>query len=84
MILVDADLRKPSQHRLFGVPRRPGLAEALRSGFSPTLLQPVPGVPNLRLLTSGETVPNPAELLGSQRMHRLVAQLHGEADILSV
>jgi Mrp family chromosome partitioning ATPase len=33
-------------------------------------------------LASGEIVPNPAELLGSQRMHQLVQQLRGEADIL--
>jgi non-specific protein-tyrosine kinase len=83
VILVDADLRKPRQHRIFGLVRQPGLAEGLRSGsFSPSLLQEVPGVPNLRVLTSGEIVPNPAEVLGSQRMHQLVEQLHAEADIL--
>ena len=82
VILVDADLRKPRQHRIFGVPRQPGLAEALRGGYAPELLRPVPGVPNLRLLTSGETVPNPAEILGSQRMRQLVEQLHAEADFI--
>jgi capsular exopolysaccharide synthesis family protein len=82
VILVDADLRKPRQHRIFGVARQPGLAEALRGGFAPELLRPVPGVPNLRLLTSGETVPNPAEVLGSQRMRQLVEQLHAEADFV--
>ncbi|MFN8468107.1 MAG: polysaccharide biosynthesis tyrosine autokinase [Caldilineaceae bacterium] len=82
VILVDADLRKPRQHRIFGVPRQPGLAEALRGGFAPEVLRQVAGVPNLRLLTSGETVPNPAEVLGSQRMRQLVEQLHAEADII--
>jgi non-specific protein-tyrosine kinase len=83
VILVDADLRKPRQHRIFGLMRQPGLAEGLRSGsFSPSLLQDAPSVPNLRVLTSGEIVPNPAEVLGSQRMHQLVEQLHAEADIL--
>ena len=82
VILVDADLRKPRQHRIFGALRQPGLAEALRSGFSPDLLQPVAGVPNLRLLTSGETVPNPAEVLGSQRMRQLFEQLRAEADFI--
>ncbi len=83
VIVVDADLRKPRQHRIFGLMRQPGLTEALRSGsFSPSLLQEAPGVPNLRVLTSGEIVPNPAEVLGSQRMRQLVEQLHAEADIL--
>ena len=82
VILVDADLRKPRQHRIFGALRQPGLAEALRSGFTPDLLQPVAGVPNLRLLASGETVPNPAEVLGSQRMRQLFEQLRGEADFV--
>jgi capsular exopolysaccharide synthesis family protein len=83
VIVVDADLRKPRQHRIFGLMRQPGLTEALRSGsFSPSLLQEAPGVPNLRVLTSGEIVPNPAEVLGSQRMRQLVEQLHAESDIL--
>ena len=82
VILVDADLRKPRQHRIFSALRQPGLAEALRSGFSPDLLQPVAGVPNLRLLASGETVPNPAEVLGSQRMRQLYDQLRAEADFV--
>lgn len=83
VILVDADLRKPRQHHIFGVPRQPGLAEAVRSGvFSRELLRPVAGVPNLRLLTVGESVPNPAEVLGSQRMRDLVKQMRAEADIL--
>ena len=82
VILVDADLRKPRQHSIFGAPRQPGLAEALRGGFAPEVLRPVAGVPTLRLLTSGETVPNPAEVLGSQRMRQLVQQLRAEADFL--
>ncbi len=82
VILVDADLRKPRQHQIFGALRQPGLAEALRSGFTPELLQPIAGVPNLRLLASGETVPNPADVLGSQRMRQLFDQLRAEADFL--
>ncbi|MFN8468701.1 MAG: polysaccharide biosynthesis tyrosine autokinase [Caldilineaceae bacterium] len=82
VILIDADLRKPRQHHIFRLLRLPGLAEALRGGFSSDLLQPVAGVPNLRVLTAGEGVPNPAEVLGSQRMRQLVEKLRGEADML--
>jgi non-specific protein-tyrosine kinase len=82
VILIDADLRKPRQHRIFGCRRQPGLAEALRDSFSAELLQAVPRVPNLYVLPAGESVPNPAEVLGSQRMQQLVKELNGVADIL--
>ena len=39
-------------------------------------------VPNLSLLTSGKVPPNPAELLGSQRMQQLIAQLHEQAEMI--
>lgn len=83
VILIDADLRKPRQHQLFGLYGQPGLTDALRSGeVTPELLQKVPGVPMLRVLTAGEIVPNPSEVLGSQRMRQLAADLQADADIL--
>jgi non-specific protein-tyrosine kinase len=83
VILVDADLRKPRQDRLLGVLRQPGLAEALRGNMGAAgLLQPVAGVPHLQVLAAGEPVPNPAEVLGSQRMRQLAEQLRAQADIV--
>lgn len=83
VVLVDADLRKPKQHTNFGLPRRPGLAEALVTGqVADSALQPVANVPTLRVLTAGESVPNPAELLGSQRMRQLMQQLAEQVDII--
>jgi capsular exopolysaccharide synthesis family protein len=81
--LVDADLRKPRQHHIFGIKRQPGLAEALVTGeLTPALLQSIPQVPNLQVLTCGESVPNPAEVLGSHRFQQLMAQLGEQSDII--
>ena len=83
VILVDADLRKPKQHRMWGLPRQPGLAEALVMGeVPPGLLNPVAGVPNLRILTAGEKIPNPAEVLGSLRMQHMAEKLLEIADMV--
>jgi len=83
VLLVDADLRKPRQHKVFGLPQNPGLTDALIvGGNSPEHYIRATPVPNLSLLTSGKIPPNPAELLGSQRMKQLIEQLHEYADII--
>lgn len=83
VVLVDADLRKPTQHKLFALNRQPGLSDALLADDTPLAhyLHEV-DVPNLCLLPSGMTPPNPAELLSSQRMRHLLEALHAEADVI--
>lgn len=85
VVLVDADLRRPMLHRTFELRRSPGLADALlNETLAPgDFLQPGP-LPNLRILTCGGEVPNPAELLGSQRMQNLVQRLQQEVDLLII
>jgi len=83
VLLVDADMRRPRQHKIFGLPQNPGLTDALILGSSsPEHYIRATPVPNLSLLTSGKIPPNPAELLGSQRMHQLIEQLHEHAEII--
>ena len=76
-LLIDADFRRPSQHRIFGRIRNVGLSNLLVKDVSQqeaiTSFEPVS---NLWLLTSGPTPPNPSELLGSSRMKDLMAVLH--------
>ncbi len=83
VILVDADLRRPQQHRIFQRTASYGLSTALVDAATPvtSFLQPT-DVPGLRLLTSGPIPPNPAELLGSQRMAQLMQTLTQEADMV--
>lgn len=85
VILVDADLRRPQQHRIFQRTASYGLSTALVDAATPvtSFLQPT-DVPGLRLLTSGPIPPNPTELLGSQRMAQLMQALHQEADMVIV
>jgi capsular exopolysaccharide synthesis family protein len=73
VLAVDADLRRPSLHEQFGLRAAPGLSEVLaRSRRAGRLIRPTP-VRGLRVLPSGETPPNPSELLGSERLRRLLA-----------
>lgn len=82
--LVDADLRRPTVAKLFGVDNWIGLTSALISqdGLEGTV-QPS-RVPGLTLLTSGPVPPNPAELLGSQRMADLLAELEAKFDVVII
>lgn len=83
VVLVDADLRRPTLHDAFDVRREPGLTDLLvaeRLRPSEALIET--HIDGLRLLPSGTLPPNPAELLGSERMKRVLAQLEEEADVV--
>jgi receptor protein-tyrosine kinase len=74
-LLIDADFRRPSQHRIFGRVRNVGLSNLIvQDAHENEAITAVEGVPNLWLLTSGPTPPNPSELLGSGRMRELMAK----------
>lgn len=70
-LLVDADLRHPRQHRLFGASDEQGLAQAIQSG-APPLLQPVHGLPRMSLLTAGTVPGDPLDLLSSRRFASMI------------
>ena len=82
-LLVDADLRKPVQHNVFGHPRGPGLSEYLVgevTDLSSIIHQTK--IEKLSILTAGGLPPNPSELLGSSAMSELVDQLENEWDMV--
>jgi protein-tyrosine kinase len=66
--LVDSDLRRPTLHRIFGLSNNRGLTTALLEGASLKDIAQATLVPHLSLVTSGPLPPNPAELVGSNRM----------------
>ncbi len=77
-LLVDADFRRPSQHRIFGRVRNVGLSNLMIHEVpEDELVRPVEGVPNLFFVPSGPTPPNPSELLGSPRMKSVLAHFRG-------
>ena len=82
-VIVDTDLRRPVQHQIFQIPNLGGLTELLRSpGLEIGSHLRKTKVDNLQILTAGGLPPNPAELLGSQRMGQLLANLNELADIV--
>lgn len=83
VVLVDADLRRPSAHKFFKLDNKFGLTNLLlRDGVpAESMLQSAP-IPGLLVLASGPIPPNPAELLGSPRMARVIAQLKEGADVV--
>ena len=82
-LLVDADLRNPSIHRLFGVANDGGLSTLLLRRHEPaSAWTQATNVPNLWVLTSGPLPPNPSGLLGSDRLSARLTELRAEADYL--
>ncbi len=80
-ILVDGDLRRPSLHRLFDLSAEPGLTSTLLDDGAGLPLQQT-SVEHLHLLASGPKPPNPADLLGSRVIDRLIETLTQQADIV--
>jgi len=83
VLLVEADLRRPSLHQIFELPNRTGLTTLLLNENQDAASAPVDTrVPGLRVLTSGPLPPNPSELLASQRMRTRLAELRELADVV--
>ena len=80
VVIVEADLRKPSLQHLFGLPNGPGLSEYLAGAVD--LKQVMRFLPDqhLTVITAGSTPGNPAELLGSTAMRRLLDALRTAFD----
>ncbi len=80
VVLVDADLRRPSLLEAFQPPQPFGLSDHLVGEVSlDDVVQPT-RYPSLHFVPAGRSAPNPAELLGSQRMRDFLAQLRGRFD----
>ena len=82
VILVDADLRRPTVHEKFGVRNTPGLTNVLVGAMSIDLALQQTEVENLKLMTSGPIPPNPAELLNSRSFEQVVEQMKDRADVV--
>ncbi|HYF59415.1 MAG TPA: chain length determinant protein tyrosine kinase EpsG [Burkholderiaceae bacterium] len=83
-LIIDADLRHPTQHHNFGLPNRMGLSGVLSRRAGLEEIVPVPAVGNLSLLPSGPLPPNPQELLGRPEFSRLLNELSSVYDVILV
>lgn len=77
VLLMDADLRRPELHALFGLPEAPGLAEALAGAATSEGAPPTPaalptGIENLWLLPAGRPTHNPSDLLAPAALEEVL------------
>jgi len=84
VLLIDADMRRPSLHRAFGLRESPGLSDALMGEEDWRGMTAEVGVPNLRLLAAGSPSDVPAELLSSERMGTLIEEAEAEHEFVVI
>jgi chain length determinant protein tyrosine kinase EpsG len=83
-LVIDADLRHPRQHRLFGVPGRIGLSSVLAGRAGPDVCVPVAELPGLSVLPAGTVPPNPQELLARNALSHLLSALRSSYEVILV
>lgn len=89
VLLIDADMRKPRLHQVFGVSNRSGLSNLLRertpsNGTPLAGLVQATGIPELFVLSSGPGAPSIPNLLHSERMAELLAKARAEFDTILI
>ena len=79
-LLIDANMRKPRMHRVFGIEGGAGLSNILSGRMAQRVLSPVTDLPSLFVLPGGTVPPNPLELLESSAFGLLIGELLGKFD----
>ncbi len=80
--IVDSDMRRPMLHRMFGLTNTRGLMTALLEGGTLETVAQATHIKNLSVVTSGPLPPNPAELVGSNRMRECLETATKQYDIV--
>ena len=84
VLVIDADLRNPTQHKIFKLENGQGLSVALVQDQDYRTYLRETAVPGLLVLTGGPIPPNPAELVGSKRMKRLIEEVSEQFDVILI
>lgn len=84
VLVIDADLRNPTQHKLFQLGNFEGLSSFLVQDEEGKDFIKETTVPGVKVLTGGPIPPNPAELVGSQRMKRLIEKVSEQFDVVLI
>ncbi|MBD8696061.1 polysaccharide biosynthesis tyrosine autokinase [Stenotrophomonas sp. CFBP 13718] len=85
VLVIDADMRKGTLHKLLGVSHQNGLSDVL-GGKLPVegAIHPVPGLDNMHYMVRGDIPPNPAELLMHPRFQQMLETLSAQYDLVIV
>jgi capsular exopolysaccharide synthesis family protein len=83
VIVIDADLRRPGLHTLFGLANQEGLVNVLLGDHTQLPLQDTPAL-GVRILGSGSTPPNPLEALASRRFDQVLSLARAQAEFVLV
>ena len=83
-LLIDADLRKPKAHDIFGLSQEPGLSNVLVGDAPMSAAVRETTVPGLSVLVAGRIPPNPTELLGAPRFRELMTTVRTHFDWIIV
>jgi capsular exopolysaccharide synthesis family protein len=84
VLIIDADLRKPTMHHIFDKSNRSGLTNLLTGQTDMTNVLMKTDIENLHVLTAGPVPPNPSEILASKRMVAILEELKELYDIIVV
>jgi len=79
VLLIDCDMRKPVQHKKFGLPNR-GLSNYIATGAALEKVIQKNVLPHLDILPSGPVPPNPSELLSSTKMEEVLQAVRDAYD----
>jgi capsular exopolysaccharide synthesis family protein len=82
VLLVDADLRKPTIHKTFNITNNVGLSTVLSTNPDISVAIQSTVLPDLFVMTSGPKPPNPSELLGSMATDSIITTLRKEFDVV--
>ena len=82
VLIIDADLRRPRQHKVFKLTNRLGLVNYLTSRVDPESIFCTTEVPNLFVCTAGPIPPNPSELLAADRLRELLDEVRSRFDFI--
>jgi Mrp family chromosome partitioning ATPase len=85
VLLIDGDMRRPTQHTIFGVSRTPGLADVLAAGMSiEGALRPLPMMGSLDVLPAGRPIPRTGDVASSRRMGELLGYASSQYGLVVV
>ena len=84
VLVVDADMRRPTAHKQFSVPLKQGLSDVLQGEIDPASAILSTKLKNLSVMTAGNAVSNPAELIQSDTFPELLRRLQAEFDLVMI